>query len=239
MGKYGHILKGIKDSKPMGGFIDKFPEGTYLLALKRYEPVQSAKSKNDWRIESEWLVIESSLPEFLGKTRGWPWFINSRTSEHSAEYEQDRANQFLSEAMKTFTSDGDVAALVAFAQQVSGPGAPFDQDSFAELLSDASQPLRGMKIRLDVTERAAKDNPAKKYQNAKWTAVSQTLTEVAAYGSQMAMFEAKNAHPNAPNAAASAPRASGVAAPVPLTLGTASAPLALSGAPTLTIPGAR
>lgn len=210
MGKFAGVFSGISNAKPMGGFLDRLGLGKHKIALTRFA-VKTSESDGQTILEADFQILESSVPGLAGSYRGYPWFLDA--AKHGKDYERDRAKKFIEAVIGCFTDANDKAALANLCQQITPGSAGIDVQTFGDLMAYDEQPLSGVVLIADITERHNKKKD-KTYSNAEWISVPQTLQQVLERGAQIKAMKAQVAaqvaasHPNAPGGAPQVPHAS-------------------------------
>lgn len=199
MGKFASTFKGILNAKPMGGFLDRLDLGKHHIALTRFMPKESDQEQGTI-LEADFYIMSSTTPNLAGSYRGYPWFLDA--AQHGKSYERDRAKKFIETVINCFQDPNDRATLAQFCQQITPGSAGIDAQTFGDLMSYDQQPLTGVQLIAEVTETFNKKKN-KTYKNITWTAVPQTLAQVAELGAKLnamknAAEAAELAHPNAP-----------------------------------------
>lgn len=168
MGEYDAIFEGIENAKPISTWTKNLAVGTHTVALAKYRIKKSDKEMGNI-VEADFVVLESTAHE-QGEKRGWAWFIDA--PGWTGKYNTSRAKDFLKEMGKCI-----------------GDSRP-TKDIGADFVSK-KQNGRGTQIKVVVTPVFNDDGSPKLRKNgepvtnAEWTAIPQSLEDVAEMRSQL------------------------------------------------------
>lgn len=168
MGEFDAIFEGIENAKPIASWTRNLGIGEHTVVLNGYRVKRSEKEFGNI-VEADFVVLESSVHE-ENEERGWAWFIDA--PGWTGKYNQARAKDFLKEAGKCV---GDERST---------------KEIGADFVSKA-QKGRGLTLKCRVTpvlDDAGKQRLRKNGEpitNAEWTAVPQSLTDIAELRAQL------------------------------------------------------
>jgi hypothetical protein len=151
------IFKGAENAKELQGFAPNLPNGEHTLLLKRFNVKDSNKGMGK-RVEADFLVVESSAPDLVGTTRGWPWFIGAPGWQ--GQYAESRLKEFLTAVA---TGIGDTSPISTIGAGLAGD----------------AQLGRGMMIKCSIVDGKPRKAPGTGfYQEVSWIPVTQTLDDI-------------------------------------------------------------
>ena len=157
MGMYDHLFKKMQEAKSLHTWAEQLPIGEHALTLLRYQGKESEK-EDGTIVEAEFEVIESTTLE-PGAIAGWAWWPMAKGFRGA--YSLMRGKEFVAACAECVGDDRPVT------------------DAGASLISDA-QPGRGLTIVANVVRgKPHKTLPGEFYTEVTWSAVPQTLAEIA------------------------------------------------------------
>ena len=240
MGKFANVFAGINNAKPMGDFLEKLGLGKHKLALTRYMPKTSSQDDSSTILEADFLVLESTVPNLAGSYRGYAWWLDA--AGHGKSYERDRAKKFIESVIACFTQPSDQQALAQLCQQITPGCAGIDVQTFGDLMAYDQQPLVGVTVMCEISERYNKKK-GRNYSHAEWTPLPTTLEQVMLFGQKLKQLQAAAAaqvaanHPNAPGGGAQIPHAAQPQVQPQVQPAPVQQPIAMPGVGGLQFPG--
>lgn len=207
MGKFKATFGKVMRSKNTSQFADRLPDGIHIVLLTKFQPKNSDKELGVI-VESEFIVESTNLPSstdpkeppLVGGKRGWPWFIEQKG--WGGTYEADRNKKFIATCGECLSSEEDLNAIFEIVKTIDPEAEELNVESLGDMMSDDSQPLRGIRLKVEVTPKMkdgvrVKDSKGKPLSDAEWSAIPTTLDEIFAQREKLdAALPA--AHPNAP-----------------------------------------
>lgn len=168
MGEFDAIFEGIENAKPISTWAKNLGIGTHTVVLTGYRVKKSEKEFGNI-VEADFVVLESTT-HTENEERGWAWFIDA--PGWTGKYNQARAKDFLKEAGKCIGDERSTKEI----------GADF---------VSKKQAGRGLQMKVVITGVLGDDGQPRlrkngdQITNAEWTAIPQTLADVAELRAQL------------------------------------------------------
>ena len=168
MGEFDAIFEGIENAKPIASWTRNLGIGEHTVVLNGYRVKKSEKEFGNI-VEADFVVLESTVHE-ENEERGWAWFIDA--PGWTGKYNQARAKDFLKEAGKCIGDERTTKEIGAdFVSKAQKGRGTVLKCRVTPVLDDAGN------------QRLRKNGEP--ITNAEWTAVSQTLEDIAALRAQI------------------------------------------------------
>lgn len=168
MGEFDAIFEGIENAKPIASWARNLGIGEHTVVLNNYRVKKSEKEFGNI-VEADFIVMESTV-HAEGEERGWAWFIDA--PGWTGKYNQARAKDFLKEAGKCIGDERTSKEIGAdfVAKKQAGRGTVLKCVVVGVLGDDGKPRLR---------------KNGEQITNSEWTAIPQTLADVAELRAQL------------------------------------------------------
>lgn len=151
-----NVFSGVQNAKALGSFTPNLVNGDHTVLVKRFNVKESQKGKGKI-VEADFHIVDSTT-DTVGSTKGWPWFIGA--GGFQGEYAMSRLKDFMEAVQKCIGDTGPISET-------------------GKLLAGPQQAGRGLMLKCSVFNGKAKKDGNGYYQEIKWTAVPQTLEDIA------------------------------------------------------------
>lgn len=168
-----HLLAQIAGAGEGNEYADRFLEGEHIVALN---VIEFKDTTDHGRIVSvDFLVIESSVPSYAGKTAGEGFFI-SKSDKDGGKASKQRVFSLAKAAVQSLGGDADNQQPT----QVPGitQGMALVQNTLSEMLA-AGAPWRGLMLRASGRKKVGKTSK-KEYVAVKYAPIPQTVPQIQA-----------------------------------------------------------
>lgn len=177
------LLAQIAGAGEGNDFADRFLEGEHIVALN---VIEFKDTQDHGRIVSvDFLVIESSVPGYAGKTAGEGFFI-SKSDKEGGKASKQRVFALAKAAVQSLGGNADDPNPSQYPGITLGQA--LVQSTLSEMLQ-ATAPWRGLMLRASGRKKTGK-NSKKEYVAVKYAPIPQTVPQIQA---ARARIEAANA----------------------------------------------
>ncbi len=155
-------------------YTDRFLEGEHIVALNNMG--EEASQDHGPFISVDFIVLESTVPNYKGKACGEAYFI-AKSDKDGGKGAKQRMYSLGKAAVQSLGGNPDDQTPAQLGNgQMATAGAVLVQNTLAELC-DPSMPWRGLIVRATASKKTGK-NSGKEYVAVKYSAIPQTVDQI-------------------------------------------------------------